>query len=592
MLLVLLTALFLPASAQAASSLVLPSGLLEIGEEAFRCDTSIETVVLPESLTEIGANAFSDSGLRQIVIPVSVANIADNAFDNCGGLEAVVAFDSYAHRWCVGHGISIRFTDEKDIGPGNAAAAISTAGAGAWFRFVPSANGSYTLFSGGSEDTRVYLYDADSELLAFDDNGSDNCNFRLTYSFAANTVYHFEVSFSGETTGTISMTLAEGNGPQISRQPADLSVFAGEPASFSVRATGAGTLRYQWQERAESASAWSSSSLSGNQTDTLHFTAQASQNKRQFRCVITDGYGLTAESNTVTLTVIEPKYRALLISEVDFEGDEARPGNAVDVANMDSMLKSIHGPGGGLYEIYGGNNEYRNASPTRILDLISTCFADAAPDDVSLFFISSHGVQEADGVTAGAIRTVDSSPDHRYYISSSSYYPIPNHLFIDELAAALKAIPGKVIVIINTCGSGAGVYAASIANGAVEEEFDPEQFGAQVIRAFANADEDGNEVVAQTGELRESNKFYVLTSSAHRESTWGYNETGGIFVTGIVNGIGSSGAMPADTNSDGCVALNELYHYTYTYTFNETKDDEPQHVQVYPEDSDYELFIR
>ena len=124
MLLCLLTALFLPASAQAASSLVLPSSLLEIGEEAFRCDTSIETVVLPESLTAIGANAFSDSGLRQIVIPVSVANIADNAFDNCGGLEAVVAFDSYAHRWCVGHGISIRFTDEKDIGPGNAAAAI------------------------------------------------------------------------------------------------------------------------------------------------------------------------------------------------------------------------------------------------------------------------------------------------------------------------------------------------------------------------------------------------------------------------------------------------------------------------------------
>ena len=62
MLLCLLTALFLPASAQAASSLVLPSSLLEIGEEAFRCDTSIETVVLPESLTAIGANAFSDSG--------------------------------------------------------------------------------------------------------------------------------------------------------------------------------------------------------------------------------------------------------------------------------------------------------------------------------------------------------------------------------------------------------------------------------------------------------------------------------------------------------------------------------------------------
>ena len=58
MLLCLLAALFLPASAQAASSLVLPSGLREIEEEAFRCDTSIETVVLPETLNAIGANAF------------------------------------------------------------------------------------------------------------------------------------------------------------------------------------------------------------------------------------------------------------------------------------------------------------------------------------------------------------------------------------------------------------------------------------------------------------------------------------------------------------------------------------------------------
>ena len=596
MLLCLLAALFLPASAQAASSLVLPSGLREIEEEAFRCDTSIETVVLPETLNAIGANAFSDSGLRQIVIPASVESIADNAFDNCGGLEAVVTFDSYAYSWCVGHGVQVRLADEMNIGPGNITVSIGTGGAAARLCFVPAVSGSYTLSSSGADDTRVYLYDAEGTQLAYDDDGGDSTNFSLSYVFTADTVYFFEVGyFYPEKTGEIPLALVADFAPRISQQPDDVYTVIGEQISFTVSAAGTGTLRYQWQERADDSPAWQNAGGSGSTTDTLSFYASAAYDGSKFRCIVTDDSGYSACSREAGLYIVpsaDPVYRALLIAEADYEGDEARPGNTVDVANMNSMLRNVHGPAGRAYTIYGGNNEYRNASPTRIMDLISSCFATAKSNDVSLFFISSHGVEEADGVTAGAIKTVDSSPDHRYYVSSSSFYSIPNHLLIDELAAALKAIPGKVIVIINTCGSGAGVYAASIVNGAVEEEFDPEQFSAQVIRAFANADEDGNEVVAQTGELRETNKFYVLTSSAHRESTWGYDETGGIFVTGIVNGIGSSGAMPADTNSDGCVALNELYHYTYTYTFNETKDDEPQHVQVYPEDSDYELFIR
>lgn len=489
------------------------------------------------------------------------------------------------------------FTFQPEISLGTSSHVISNPGDQARLYFVPAVSGSYTIQSSGTGDTRVFLYKENGQQLAFDDDSGDSLNFRLTYTFTANTVYYFVIGYCNKETGTISVQFSAGAAPQITRQPESLSVLSGSAVSFTVQASGGtGTLRYQWQER-DSGGTWYNSSLNGNRTDTLSFTAEAGQNKRQFRCVVTDENNLTAESNTATLTVTVPetKYRALLIAEVDFEGDRARPGNAVDVTSMDSMLRSIHGPTGQLYTIYGGNNEYVNASPTRILDLISSSFAGATEEDVSLFFISTHGVETADGVTAGALGTVDSSSGHRYYLSDGRYYEIPNHLFIDELATALKAVPGKVIVMINTCGSGAGVYAAGLNNGVFEEDFDADLFGEQVIRAFADLDEGVEEVTAQTGELRVENKFYVLTSSAHKETTYGYPSTGGIFVSGVVEGIGSSGSMPADSNTDGFATLSELYRYAYNYVLNESylkSHNITQRVQVYPADSDYKLFRR
>ena len=488
------------------------------------------------------------------------------------------------------------FTFQREISLGTSSHIVNDPGDQVRLYFVPASSGSYTIQSTGTGDTRVFLYKENGQQLAFDDDSGDSFNFRLSYAFTADTVYYFEIGYCNKETGTISVQFTAGTAPQITHQPASLSVVSGSAVSFTVQASGGtGTLRYQWQER-DSGGSWYSSSLNGNGTDTLSFTAEAGQNKRQFRCVVTDENGLTAESNAVTLTVTVPetKYRALLISEVDFEGELARPGNAVDVSNMNSMLRNIHGPTGQLYTIYGGNNEYKNASPTRILELISNSFAGATEEDVSLFFISTHGVETADGVTAGALGTVNSSSGHRYYVGSS-YYNIPNHLFIDELASALKAVPGKVIVMINTCGSGAGVYAAGLNNGIFEEDFDADLFSEQVIRTFADADEGVEEVTAQTGELRVENKFYVLTSSAHRETTYGYDSTGGIFVSGVVKGIGPSGSMPADSNADGFVTLNELYRYAYDYVLNESylkENNITQHVQVYPAGSGYKLFKR
>ncbi len=73
------------------TNLVIPNGITEIKDYAFRGGTCFETVSLPNSLTKIMDCAFTEcSGLASIRIPDSVIEIADLAFGNCEKLETVV----------------------------------------------------------------------------------------------------------------------------------------------------------------------------------------------------------------------------------------------------------------------------------------------------------------------------------------------------------------------------------------------------------------------------------------------------------------------------------------------------------------------
>ena len=91
--------------------------------------------------------------------------------------------------------------------------------------------------------------------------------------------------------------------PKITKQPADTTVKAGKQATFTVAATGKATLTYQWQSRKNSSSAWSNSGMPGAKTATLKVDTVAGLNGWQFRCVVTDGNGMSWGSRAATLTV-------------------------------------------------------------------------------------------------------------------------------------------------------------------------------------------------------------------------------------------------------------------------------------------------
>ena len=115
-------------------------------------------------------------------------------------------------------------------------------------------------------------------------------------------VFTVVVSNSAGTTvtssnATLTVTAAAPVAPAISVQPAAQSIAAGASATFSVTATGAGTVRYQWKK--------GSTVIPGATTSSYTTPAMGyAGNGAEYSVVVTDSVGTTT-SNTATLTVIK-----------------------------------------------------------------------------------------------------------------------------------------------------------------------------------------------------------------------------------------------------------------------------------------------
>lgn len=80
-------------------SVVIPNGVTEIGECAFRDCFSLSTIALPSSVTVINQNAFRNCiSLVSITFPENMVIIGDRAFCDCTSLSEVIAPNSYTDR--------------------------------------------------------------------------------------------------------------------------------------------------------------------------------------------------------------------------------------------------------------------------------------------------------------------------------------------------------------------------------------------------------------------------------------------------------------------------------------------------------------
>ena len=111
----------------------------------------------------------------------------------------------------------------------------------------------------------------------------------------------------GNGVSTISNVATLTVGPAITTQPTSQTVATGNQATFSVVASGTGTLTYQWQYFNSNSHWVSFGAGTGTTTATLLTNATTSAySGLNLRVVVTDGNGVSTISNTVTLTVANP----------------------------------------------------------------------------------------------------------------------------------------------------------------------------------------------------------------------------------------------------------------------------------------------
>ena len=180
-----------------------------------------------------------------------------------------------------GPGISVSFPNEYCV-----------------YAFTPVSSGYYDLYSRGEYDTVLEVFDSQGNSLAVNDDGGENYNFNLQYYFRAGEVYYLKARMFGTTTGFIEMVI-ERRSAMVTKHPDDVSVNAGETATFQVEAIGTG-LAYEWYCTADGGSTWTLVS----EEPVLSVVTTAEMNGYFYYCVVYDDVQTAYGSAGATLTVI------------------------------------------------------------------------------------------------------------------------------------------------------------------------------------------------------------------------------------------------------------------------------------------------
>ena len=113
-------------------------------------------------------------------------------------------------------------------------------------------------------------------------------------------IYCVVTDGNGKSTKSETVTLKMAAPITITTQPKSISAEPGATAKLTVKATGEGTLKYQWYIKNSGASKYSKSSTT---TATYSVAMNPERDGRKLYCVITDAYGQKATTNTVTISM-------------------------------------------------------------------------------------------------------------------------------------------------------------------------------------------------------------------------------------------------------------------------------------------------
>lgn len=551
-LLALLTTLTLTASAAVS----FPAGLTNIDAEAFAGDTSLKgRIVLPAAVQTVGSRAFADTSLHSLVLPAGCKEVDGSALS---GTQA-----AYLQL----NGGSTRITGSLSgaayvFGPAfGSASSLSNFYAN---ETLVSQDGFYYSVTDGTaiplcavDDTSVSgvltlpklvngqpVHSLDTLIL----HGLDNMTALRIPAYLDIPAH---LNASTYTTMTVSTPC-----------PSAVSGNVGSSITWSTEVTGAyGEVTYLW-------------TFETGDTMETRITTQPTVDytlKTAGSCHVkvsaTDAVGdsASAVSEEFRVNDAEPVYRALLVCNTYAGTPNALPGTSNDVAGMRSMLSKMTGT---PYRI----TTQSNLSADAMASAIRSAFANATANDVSLFYFSGHGTNAVGTSYHGALLGAGGS-----------------YMTIAKLKAVLDEIPGKKVIIVDTCHSGQLIGKSGTEASFVTRE-ELIAFNSKVVGAFS--------VIARGENDLANSSYYVITAAHSTEDSvsMGYdaNKDGvldkyfGLFTYSLCYGSGWNMAtnvtrsLSADVDGDGEITLFEAY----AYARSKAQQSNPnQTAQVYPDNS-------
>ena len=200
-------------------------------------------------------------------------------------------------------------------------------------------------------------------------SNATNATYSIAVTTAANAANYSVVVTNSAGSVTSSSAILTVNpvavAPSITNQPASLNVTLGQPASFSVSASGTATLNYQWRKNG--------TAISGATSATYSIAATTAADAASYSVVVTNSAG-SATSNTATLTI-----------------SAASPA-LIDLTPQSFSARGQNNPNEGIAQLFDGNASTKwfdpsattwvkivYASPT-VLEAYSLTSANDAPE--------------------------------------------------------------------------------------------------------------------------------------------------------------------------------------------------------------------
>ena len=124
--------------------------------------------------------------------------------------------------------------------------------------------------------------------------------------------------------------------PVITVEPVSQSIYLGQTTSFSVAATGTGTLAYQWQATNSAGGGFTNltdgGQISGSSSNTLMITGVTTNWALSYQVIVTNSLGSVTSTPPATLTILsgQPPFRLMPLGDsITRGGTDPNGGNTL-----------------------------------------------------------------------------------------------------------------------------------------------------------------------------------------------------------------------------------------------------------------------